>query len=169
MIGRVVAMFLGGLGAVGASQAPEFAQQYAQRLGGAVDELRAIVQNFDQDAAREGLTREAGLQRLEGSTDGFVMRRGRSLRGTVERYERLQAQQAAMTTPDAVSRVVALAKGYDAGIARRAMDDFRPAVPVTLEGLFFGLAGFLGGALAGAGLAAPFARAKGVKAYPARR
>ena len=39
------------------SQAPEFAQQYRQRLGGALDELTAIVQRFDQDAARAGLDR----------------------------------------------------------------------------------------------------------------
>ena len=31
------------------SQTPEFAQQYRQRLGGAVDELQRIVLQFDDD------------------------------------------------------------------------------------------------------------------------
>jgi hypothetical protein len=35
-------------------QAPEFAQQYAQRLGGAIDELDRIERHFDK-AFRRGL------------------------------------------------------------------------------------------------------------------
>jgi hypothetical protein len=35
-------------------QAPEFAQQYAQRLGGAIDELDRIVRHFDEDSRRSG-------------------------------------------------------------------------------------------------------------------
>jgi len=177
MIPRIAAMFVGGLGAVGASQAPEFAQQYAQRLGGALDELRAVVQAFDRDAAREGLDRQAGLRRLEGSPDAFVARRGRSAGETLRRYEKLEAQQAALADPGPLGRVGVLAQGLmtqglDMTIARRALDSFRPALPVTAEGILFLLAGFLAGALGGGLLGAlaalPF-RSKSVKAYPARR
>ena len=167
MIRRSIAMFVGGLGAVAASQAPEFAQQYAQRLGGAVDELRAIVQTFDQDAAREGMAREAGLRLMEGSHDAFIARRGRSIRETVQRYEWLEAQQAALRNPGAFGRVGAILRGYDAVIARRALESFRPAVPVTAEGFLFALVGFLGGALLGAVAALPLG--KSAKTYPARR
>lgn len=173
MIQRIFAMFLGGLGAVGASQAPEFAQQYAQRLGGALDEIHAIVQSFDQDAAREGLDRRAGLQRMENSPDSFVARRGRSIGETIRRYEKLEAQKAALEAPGAFGRMAALIRGdLDGPIARRAMEDFRPAVPVTAEGLLFALTGFLAGMLGGGAMVAlarlPF-RARPVKAYPARR
>jgi Protein of unknown function (DUF2937) len=34
------------------SQAPEFTQQYFQRLGGVVDELDSIVRHFDEDSCR---------------------------------------------------------------------------------------------------------------------
>lgn len=162
-------MFFGGLGAVGASQAPEFAQQYAQRLGGALDELRAVVRSFDQDALREGLDRAAGLRRLEASNDPFVARRGRNVGETIRRYERLEAQQAAMEQPGAFGRVAAIAKGYDRMIARRALESFRPAIPVAAEGLLFALAGFAAGAMLGALAALPFGRKPAVKAYPARR
>jgi len=36
------------------SQFPEYAQQYVQRLGGAVDELRIIVEDFDRAPPRRG-------------------------------------------------------------------------------------------------------------------
>jgi Protein of unknown function (DUF2937) len=160
MIRRMVAMFVGGLGAVGASQAPEFAQQYAQRLGGAVDELKTIVENFDQDASKAGIARESGIQRLEGSSDTFVVRRGASIRDTIRRYEALQGQQTAMQAPDVLTRVGAMVKDYDPQIASQAMKSFRPALPLTLEGAFFGLLGFMAGAFAGGIAALPMGRRK---------
>ncbi|MBB3444674.1 hypothetical protein FHT93_004547 [Rhizobium sp. BK379] len=42
-IGRGVILAVGLAGGTLFSQAPEFAQQYRQRIGGAVDELRIIV------------------------------------------------------------------------------------------------------------------------------
>ncbi len=160
MIRRMMAMFVGGLGAVGASQAPEFAQQYAQRLGGAVDELKAIVENFDQDARRAGLSREAGIQRLEGSPDTFVVRRGSSTRETIRRFETLQSQQAAMQAPDVLTRVGAMVKDYDPAIASQAFRSYRPALPLTLEGGFFALLGFFAGATVGGITALPMGRRK---------
>jgi Protein of unknown function (DUF2937) len=153
MIRRVVSMFSGGLMAVAASQAPEFAQQYNQRLGGAVDELRTIVQRFDADARRNGITREDGLQKLETAQDRFIAARGDAQRQTMRRYDRLAAQKAAMDAPDVLTRVTAMVRNYDTEIGARAMGDFRPAMPLTMEGLFFGLIGFLAGALL-AGIAA---------------
>ena len=49
------------------SQAPEFAQQYRQRIGGAVDELRIVVADFDRDAATSQMTRDEALDELTGS------------------------------------------------------------------------------------------------------
>jgi hypothetical protein len=43
------------------SQAPEFAEQYRQRLGGAIDELTAIVSHFEEDSLRSGYDRRMAL------------------------------------------------------------------------------------------------------------
>jgi hypothetical protein len=161
MIRRLVSMFTGGVMAVGASQAPEFAQQYTQRLGGAVDELRSIVVEFDADARRNGLTRTDGLTRLEAAADPFARERGQAQRRIIQRFDRLEAQKAAMDAPDVTSRVVAMVRAYDGEIGKGAMRDYRPAVPLSAEGLFFGLMGFLGGALAGGIVALPMGRRKG--------
>jgi Protein of unknown function (DUF2937) len=151
-------MFVGGLGAVAASQAPEFSQQYAQRLGGALDELKVVVGHFDQDAAKSGLTREDGLKRLETASDTFVVARGQSMRSTVQRYEALQVQKVSMEAPDVLTRVGALLKYYDPMIAKQTMSAFRPALPLTVEGGFFALLGFFGGATIGGITALPMGR-----------
>ncbi len=160
MIRRVVSMFVGGVMAAGASQAPEFAQQYAQRLGGAVDELGRIVAQFDADARRNGLSREDGLLKLESSSDRFAADRGAAQRRLIQRFEKLEAQKAGMSAPDVLSRVAAMVRSYDAEIGGGAMRDFRPAVPLTLEGLFFGLIGFVVGVVVAGIAALPMGRRK---------
>ena len=61
MIGRMLTGATVLVAAVTTSQLPEFAQQYRQRLGGAVDELRTIVQRFDADAQAAGMDRTQAL------------------------------------------------------------------------------------------------------------
>ena len=64
-IGRIVVVAIAVSGGVLTSQSPEFAQQYRQRLGGAVDELARVVSNFERDAARSNMTVEEALQNFE--------------------------------------------------------------------------------------------------------
>ena len=51
MILRTMALAAGLTGAATLSQFPEFSQQYTQRLGGAVDELSAIVMMLEHEFA----------------------------------------------------------------------------------------------------------------------
>ena len=44
-------------------QAPEFMQQYHQRLGGTADELTLIVRHFEEDAKRSGYS--LGIRALQ--------------------------------------------------------------------------------------------------------
>jgi hypothetical protein len=145
--------FVGGLAlALVLSQFPEYAQQYTQRLGGAVDELRVITQDFDDAAAESGLTREAALGRYELVSDDFVAGRGRSMRQTFERYAALATTLEQIRGADPWTRFTLLPKYLDSDIGARTLDDFKPAVPVTLEGLTYALAGFGIGCLVLSGL-----------------
>ena len=89
-IARTMAVAMGLFGGVAASQGPEFAQQYRQRLGGAIDELRRVVQRFDTVAVASGHSREVAIDRLSTNPDGLVSRQGAAMRGHVERLERLE-------------------------------------------------------------------------------
>ena len=53
---RIVAFGCGLCGGIIASQGPEYAQQYRQRLGGAIDELRQVITRFEADAQASGET-----------------------------------------------------------------------------------------------------------------
>lgn len=128
-----------------ASQFPEFAQQYRQRLGGAIDELQRIVADFDNDASQNRMTRAEGLEKLSTDKDNFVRTRGQRMKETEARLTRLKFQQEAFKTAGPFSRVVVMAEKFDSRIASQAYKDFEPAVPVTSEGVVTAIAGFFAG------------------------
>lgn len=144
---------IGGLGlAVTLSQFPEYAQQYTQRLGGAVDELRIITQRFDSEAAAAGLDRQQALQRYDGSTDGFIVGRGASEAANFVRLEQLSATLARIQGADAVERFQSLPAYLDTDIGQRTLENYKPAVPVTMEGILYAGGGFILGYLIVSGL-----------------
>ena len=77
MILRRIAFFVALLVAVLAMQLPEFAEQYRQRLGGAIDALAAVVARFDSDSAQQGLTEAGGIDRLQANGDALVRKRAK--------------------------------------------------------------------------------------------
>ncbi|UYV36111.1 DUF2937 family protein [Rhodobacteraceae bacterium D3-12] len=150
-------------GAAGLSQAPEFSQQYMQRLGGAVDELERFVAEFDADATAVGLSRAAALESL---SNGGAMgaKRAETMGHTLARYEHMSGELAEMRGAGAFTRSYRVARFSDKEIAANTWGAFRPAVPLTVEGAIFAGIGLLGGlALIGGALAvirAAFARRK---------
>jgi hypothetical protein len=141
--------FVGGVAlAVALSQFPEYAQQYTQRLGGAVDELRAVTADFDAAAHAAGLTRQAALARYGASPDTFLAGRGASMSATFARYETLSATLAEIRGATPWQRFRLLPRYFDTDVGQRTLDDFKPAVPVTQEGFFYAGAGLLLGYLA---------------------
>ncbi|MEM9196474.1 MAG: DUF2937 family protein [Pseudomonadota bacterium] len=142
MILRSLTMAASLAGGLAASQFPAFSQQYAQRLGGAVDELSQVVADFDASARAAGLTREEALRDLAGST--FRDRRQQDMRRTFRRHARLSAVRAELAEASALDRLTLVPKAADRDIADAAWAEFRPAVPLTWDGLLFAAAGFFG-------------------------
>ncbi len=138
-------------GATG-SQFPEYVQQYTQRLGGAVDELRGFVEQFDRDATSAGLTRNEALKEYEKPDSVFLDKRGESVVQTIRRYERLFAQKLVIDKSGPVGRVVAFIEKVDSDIAKKTFDDFEPAVPITTEGGLFAAGGFIAALLVWIGI-----------------
>lgn len=141
-IARTTALAVGLFGGVVASQGPEFAQQYRQRVGGAIDELNRIVDRFDADSRATGETRERALGRLRGNPDRLASLQGEAMRANVERRDRLERQRAAFSEAGPFQRLAVMMRDPDRDIARAAYGDFEPALPVTNEGIVMGLIGF---------------------------
>jgi len=137
---RVIVMILALLGGLGSSQAPEFAQQYVQRLGGAVDELARIVSAFDDDAGDFGLNRAEALEELEG-LEGFAGTRAARMEQAIRRYERLREHLKGLQTQPSSAWPMIIATRGDRAIMSATAEDFAPAAPITVSGAGYGLAG----------------------------
>lgn len=143
---RALTLAGGITGAAGLSQFPEFSQQYAQRLGGAVDELSRVVAEFDADAAGVGMTRDMALSELANGGD-LGAARAETMARSIERHERLSADLKALEGAGPFTRAYLAARMTDRDVAQRAMENFKPAVPATFEGAVFAGVGFLFGLL----------------------
>jgi hypothetical protein len=134
--------------AITASQFPEFAQQYRQRLGGAIEELGRVVSEFDRDAVNSGLSRKQALAVHRQSTVPLFQARGRSMQASIDRYENLLRQRRDFSESSTLAQPLVLAHSDSATLAG-AWHEFSPAVPTTTDGLVWAVLGFLlGGAVA---------------------
>lgn len=173
MITRALALAGGLAGGVALSQFPEFSQQYLQRISGATDELRAVVVAFDTTARVTGLTREEALAQIGGNTVSDELQR--TMAGSINRYERLNNDREALAAAGPLERLAQPWRFSDTDLFQRTWDDFRPAVPVTADGLVCAGIGFaLGWGLVMGALSlllAPFRRRRdpGLTPPPPRR
>ena len=125
------------------SQAPEYAQQYRQRIGGAIDELRTVVTDFDNDAAASGMSRDGALDEMMRSSERFPRDRGESMMRTITRFDALSEQKFAMDNAHPVTRPLFVLRYPDTQVMQGAWEDFEPAVPLTTSGAIYGGIGAL--------------------------
>src|SRR5579863_7368649 len=95
------------------SQVPEFAQQYRQRLGGAIDELARILTHFDEDAARSGYDRAAALAVMARDSERLVRDQAGRMQEDIDRYQRLVEQQQKFSNAGPFGRLVAFFVDFD--------------------------------------------------------
>jgi hypothetical protein len=129
------------LGALVFSQAPEFMQQYLQRLGGHLDEARRQLHQFEQVATQSGITLDRLITQTAASAEPSVSRLGHVMQEAVQRVDTLTAAQAALHDASLWTRPFVFLRYVDLDIARATAAVFRPAVPTTAEGLIYALLG----------------------------
>lgn len=130
-------------GAVGFSQAPEFMQQYMQRLGGNLDEARRQLMQFEQAATQSGLTLERFIAQTSTNSDTAVAKLGGVMTRAVSRVDSLESAQTALQNASLWTRPFVFIRHLDSSIAQGTWSIFKPAVPTTAEGLLYALLGML--------------------------
>jgi DUF2937 family protein len=130
---RRLAVAIGLLFALIGAQLPEFAQQYRQRLGGALDELNRMIAEFDQEAKSQSLDREQGLERLRRNDDPLARERAAAIDQDIDREQRLERQRQAFLEAGPVRRLVVFVENFDPTTFEHAAREFEPAAPVTTE------------------------------------
>lgn len=128
---------------VAGSQFPEFSQQYLQRLGGQFDALSQVAADFDASATKAGLTRDAALAEIKGST--FQDAHRKDMEHVFTRLDRITSDLTLLRAAGPLERMALPHRFRDMETLSATWADFRPAVPVTTEGALATLAGTLAG------------------------
>lgn len=136
-------LIAGCVGAMLASQAPQFMQQYKQRLGGAIDELAMVVRHFDRDAQIAGIDRASAIERYTRSGDSFFVRRGTSMQASITRWHDMSDHWRALTSSNLFTKLPVFITGADKDLLAKTWNDYKPAIPATPEGLAYSGVGFL--------------------------
>lgn len=131
------------LGAVAFCQLPEFIQQYLQRLGGRLDEARLQVAKFEEIARQSSLTLSQFIERTSATPDAAVAKLGGLMREAVQRVESLAAAENAIRSASAWEKPFAFFAHLDRAIASATLEVYKPAVPATVEGACYALAGMV--------------------------
>ena len=131
------------LGAAGLSQAPEFFQQYLQRLGGHLDEARRQLAGFEEVARKSGLSFQQYIDLLRSQPADAVANTGARIAEIQTRVESLSAAEAALRGANLWERPFVFLRHADWDIAGRTWEVFKPAMPVTAEGFVYAAAGMV--------------------------
>jgi hypothetical protein len=164
MFARRLALAIALIAGLIGSQGPEFAQQYRQRLGGAIAELNRIVSEFDNEARRENLTRAEGLKRLEDNADPLARERGEDAGKAIVRAEDLNEQIRAINSAGPLMRLYVVATHFDPEIAQSTLDNYEPAEPLSIAALAAGAIAAIWGWVATRLIAWPLSRRSRIRA-----
>ncbi len=128
-------------GAVLLAQAPEFFQQYLQRLGGHLAEVLRQLAAFESAAAASGKPWAQFVADTAANPDPGLASLGTTMMVTAERADSLGAAQAALLDASVWSRPWAFLTHLDSEIAQATAAVYKPAVPTTAEGLIYAAIG----------------------------
>ncbi len=141
-----------GLAAVGGagltSQFPEFYQQYLQRLGGRLDQALVQEARIYEAAQSQGLSVADYLARFVQSADPVFQAEGKVIQAALADAEALRVSLLALADASVLERPITLFRYLDHSVLTATFDTFKPALPVTTEGLTYAAIGMLLGLLA---------------------
>lgn len=149
MIKKVLLICVGLVCGAGASQAPEFTQQYLQRLGGWVDSYQDLVTRLDARAKQFDMTREQYIAALQASEDPKVRNEAASIASWPVYLKKYTEMQQILQNGPTWIQPYRLLQNYNdpafAPIVQATMKEYKMGAQFTGEGAAFGGAGFVVG------------------------
>jgi hypothetical protein len=138
-IEKLIDRLLCAFGALLFSQAPEFMQQYLQRLGGRLDEAHRHFEDVRSVALQAGITVDLHAQTLDSGSQGLA----NLLRLSSERVEYLKIAELSLRNASVITRPFVFFRYLDLDTARGVLNVYKPAIPTTFEGLTYALVGMI--------------------------
>jgi hypothetical protein len=160
VIRKIIVIAAGILVGTVTSQAPEFMQQYTQRLGGWLDHYNQAISELVERAENLGQTRDQYIAALIANSEAEAQQEGEHWAQQVRYQETLADGYQAITGAPPWTRPFLIFENarQQPALAEATWAVYKPAVPATVEGAAYAGIGFLAGALLVGFVAMPFRR-----------
>jgi hypothetical protein len=153
-------------GALVLAQAPEYFQQYTQRLAGHVNELQRYINAMQKIADLSGKSLEDYIGKFVTHQDFDIASQGQLMAEMLHRWSMLNESLQSMTSASLFYRPFAFFRYVQTDIAWMTLKDFSPAFPITLESALYALFGLVLGYALYQSLKRPFVRKKKAPVLP---
>jgi hypothetical protein len=147
VIKRIFIIVFGIACAAVTTQAPEFMQQYTQRLGGWLDSYTKLVADLDARATQYNMTRDEYIAALRTSPDPKVVAEANNIAQYPVFQKRLAEAHTAITEAPSWKKGIVFARHYQRPLLEAVYGDYQPAFPANAEGAAYGIVGFVAGAI----------------------
>ena len=160
MIKKVLIVTFGLLCGAMTSQAPEFMQQYTQRLGGWLDKYNEGIAELTERAENLGQTRDEYIAALKANSEAEARQEGEYWAQQVLYQTTLaDGYQGIVEAPPWMRPWLVYENSrQQPALAEAVWKIFKPAVPATAEGAVYGGIGFLAAMLLLGVVTLPFSR-----------
>ncbi len=130
-------------GALIFSQAPQFIQQYTQRLGGHIAELKSQVEMIRQTAAFSGKNIEQYIHRFTSSPETDLEQQGLFLQRIVDRLATLSSAMHELQDAASLAKPFVLLGHFQLDVAQGTLQAFQPGLSLNAEGICYALMGIV--------------------------
>ena len=139
VIDRIVSV----VGALVFIQIPAFIVQYQQRLGGHVDELNRLIQQYKSAAANNGRTVEEYIGvHLNSGVNEFIST-GKLMTENMERFSSLSQALQNLSESSGINKLFVFLKGIDFDIFKGTYNDFVPGISFNLDSILYCIVGII--------------------------
>lgn len=129
-------------GGIGASQIPQFVQEYEQRLGGASDEADRQMAEYEKVAQQAGMILSTYIALLKSNSDARVIATGETISKLQTRAQGLRQQRRELSQSMRLLKPVVLAQHYDRDLLNATWQQFH--LSLLLDPIFGALGLILG-------------------------
>jgi hypothetical protein len=143
MLARLFYSLGAATGGAAFSQFPEYYAHYVQRLGGRIDQARLRAEEIREDAAAKGLSVEDYIENFLDSAPHSL--EGARMSESIFQLDRMEAAYNALREAPVMQRPFTFVEHMNTGLVEATLGDFKPALPLTPEGLVYAGCGALAG------------------------
>lgn len=126
-------------------QIPLFIQQYTQRLAGHLDELRYQVSLISEVSTQSGKTLQEFISKFVHSADFDFARQGDLMQAMVERLDKLNNSYLGLHHATLLKKPFIFLYYSDWEIVKSTFRSFKVGIPLSIEGIIYGVVGLVVG------------------------